>query len=260
MAKRDSALEHLHPVVRNKIKKLTRLFEEEKLPFRLFEGFRSPQRQDSLFAQGRTKPGNRVTKARPWSSYHQYGVAGDFVLFINGRWSWDDKGDRAQWWTRLHDMAHKVGLEPLSWEKPHLQLQDLSLSDLCAGRYPEGGDDDWAENMEDAIETWSEQPQAPPLPFDLPQRPAIVTEAGGEEEEQGTLIMSSATRNRYRVVARRGLRVREGAGQDFDIVDVLPLNQVVAVLEMKGDWCLVDVEGDGIADGYCFGGYLVPER
>ncbi len=42
-------------------------------------------------------------------------------------------------------------------------------------------------------------------------------------------------------------------------MDVLPLNQVVTVLKVNGDWSLVDVEGDGSADGYCFSSYLVPE-
>ncbi len=256
MARRDTNLQNIHPVVREKIKELVKMFENENLPFRLFEGFRSPQRQASLYDQGRTKPGNIVTRAKPWSSYHQYGVAGDFVLFIDGNWSWDDRGERAQWWTRLHEMARTVGLKPLSWELPHLQLQNLSLNDLLAGRYPDGGDDDWAENLEDAIETWAGQPAAPPLPFNRPQRPAMnTTDVDGESQPAA----SSFTRNRYRVIARRGLRLREGAGQNFDIMEVLPLNQVVTVLKVEGDWSLVDVEGDGSADGYCFSSYLVPE-
>ena len=255
MARRDTNLQNLHPVVRDKINELTTLFEAESLPFRLFEGFRSPQRQAGLYAQGRSKPGRIVTKAQPWSSYHQYGVAGDFVLFIDGKWSWDDSGERAQWWTRLHELARNVGLKPLSWELPHLQLQDLTLNDLKAGRYPEGGDDDWAENLEDAIETWAGPPLPPPLPFNLPQRPAIDTSAGDGESEPSAGLLAA---NRYRVIARSGLRLREGAGQDFDIVGVLPLNQTVTVLSVTGKWSLVDIEGDGIADGYCFGGYLVP--
>jgi peptidoglycan L-alanyl-D-glutamate endopeptidase CwlK len=69
-----------------------------------------------------------VTNAGPWSSHHQYGVAGDFVLFIHGNWSWDDTGERRQRWAKLHEFAHRVGLEPLSWERPHLQLRDVSLN------------------------------------------------------------------------------------------------------------------------------------
>lgn len=256
---RDRVLEHLHPTFREKYNRLTQMLTEENLPFRMFEGFRSPERQANLYAKGRTKPGSIVTKAKPWSSYHQYGVACDFVLYIDGKWSWDDKGDRARWWARLHELAKMVGLQPLSWEKPHLQIQGLSLSDLRAGRYPTGGDDGWAENLEEAIESWLGHPQAPPLPHGQPQRPPIVPGPADDEEKPDTHAASGGGGKRYRVVARRGLRLREGASQKFDIVDVLPLNRVVQVLKVVGDWYLVDVEGDGIADGYCFGDYLIPE-
>lgn len=56
--------------------------------------------QDALYAQGRTKPGAVVTKARGGQSYHNYGLAVDVVLLIdkdgNGTYetaSWDTRGD-----------------------------------------------------------------------------------------------------------------------------------------------------------------------
>lgn len=56
--------------------------------------------QDALFAQGRTKPGRIVTKARSGSSMHNYGLAIDVVLLLDrdgdGKYteaSWDTKGD-----------------------------------------------------------------------------------------------------------------------------------------------------------------------
>ncbi len=61
---------------------------------------------------------------------------------------------------------------------------------------------------------------------------------------------------RYRVIARRGLRLREGPGTEYDIVDVLRSGQVVTVAGMNGDWFQVDIEGDGLADGYCHSGFL----
>jgi len=89
---------------REKVLKLINLFEENDLPFRMFEGFRSPQRQDYLYQQGRSRPGNIITNARPWTSFHQYGLAADFVLFINNKWSWDtsSKINRDRW-TKLHE-------------------------------------------------------------------------------------------------------------------------------------------------------------
>ena len=56
--------------------------------------------QDGLYAQGRTKPGAIVTKAKGGQSYHNYGLAIDIVLLVdkdkNGTFetaSWDVKTD-----------------------------------------------------------------------------------------------------------------------------------------------------------------------
>ncbi len=246
---------HLHPILRERIAEVEQRLAEEELPFAMFEGFRSPQRQANLFAQGRTRPGPRVTKANAWSSYHQYGVAADFVLRIDGRWSWDDAGARARHWQRLHELAGEVGLRPLSWEKPHLQLEGVALSALRDGVYPPGGDETWAENLADAIESWLGEPPAPPVPDILPQRPALAT----EQDEAGEVSASAPNQRlskRVRVTARSGLRVRAGPGPSFDVTRVLPLHSEVFVLNVAGDWCLIDQGGDGLADGYCFGGYL----
>ena len=126
--KRDQELTHLHPFFREKVEALLDKLSLGGLPFRVFEGFRSPQRQHYLFEQGRTRPGTIVTKARPWTSYHQYGLAADFVLHVDGRWSWDTSGDNSQMWTRLHELARENQLTPLSWELPHLQLPGLDIS------------------------------------------------------------------------------------------------------------------------------------
>lgn len=50
--------------------------------------------QDALFAQGRTKPGSVVTNAKGGLSMHNYGLAIDIVLILDGKTaSWDVKGD-----------------------------------------------------------------------------------------------------------------------------------------------------------------------
>jgi peptidoglycan L-alanyl-D-glutamate endopeptidase CwlK len=50
--------------------------------------------QDALFAQGRTKPGGVVTNAKGGLSMHNYGLAVDIVLILDGKTaSWDVKGD-----------------------------------------------------------------------------------------------------------------------------------------------------------------------
>lgn len=59
------------------------------IPLKVFETFRTRRRQSELWAQGRTAPGKKITWVRPGESYHNYGLAVDLVLFIDGQWTWD---------------------------------------------------------------------------------------------------------------------------------------------------------------------------
>jgi peptidoglycan L-alanyl-D-glutamate endopeptidase CwlK len=170
---RDTKLDHLHPTVRSAAQQVLQRAAAEGHPFELFEAFRTPQRQNYLWAQGRTRPGPIVTRAKPWSSYHQYGLAVDLVLRINGQWSWTTSGQYADSWERMNELGRNAGLEPLSWELPHLQMAGLKISELRGGDYPAGGDDSWAENLEAAIAGWAGTPAPPPPPEQLPIRPAI---------------------------------------------------------------------------------------
>ena len=83
--------------------------------FKLYEGFRHPSRQVHLIAKG-------TTKAGPWQSAHQFGLAADFVPVepgSNWMWTWDVPSAE---WNYLHEMARRRGLlAPISWDKPHIQ-------------------------------------------------------------------------------------------------------------------------------------------
>ena len=175
-SQRDSNLMYLHPTFRSKAQAVLNACGGEQLRFRIFEGFRSPQRQQYLYEQGRTRSGNKVTNARPWTSYHQYGLAADFVIYQDDHWSWESAGEKAGWWKRLHEIGRAIGLEPLSWETPHLQLTGVSIGDLQEGWYPPDGDTAWAENLEAAIISWTGIPQSPQSPVILAQRPPIEPE------------------------------------------------------------------------------------
>jgi peptidoglycan L-alanyl-D-glutamate endopeptidase CwlK len=51
--------------------------------------YRTFEESAALYAQGRTTPGQIVTNAQPGQSYHNYGLAVDFGLIINGQVSYD---------------------------------------------------------------------------------------------------------------------------------------------------------------------------
>jgi len=167
---RRTDFDALHPAMREAVLHVYRRCADEGIPFRMFEGFRTPQRQAWLYAQGRSRPGAKVTNAEPWTSCHQYGLAADFVLWLDNRWSWSTTGGHGRLWSRLHEFGGEAGLEPLSWELPHLQVADLRIADLQAGRYPDSGDDAWRDNLEAAAINWSGSPDGPSI---MSARPEI---------------------------------------------------------------------------------------
>ncbi|MDB5451974.1 MAG: hypothetical protein JWO33_552, partial [Caulobacteraceae bacterium] len=58
------------------------------------------------------------------------------------------------------------------------------------------------------------------------------------------------------VNARSGLRLRAGPGVEFDSVRLLPFGTGVRPLKTVSAWTMVDLEGDGVADGFVSGAYL----
>lgn len=85
---------------------------------REFETWRSPIRQLELLREGKTK-------AAPWQSAHQYGMAVDFVPFRYGEvgragtWTWDVE---AGVWDHLRKRAHELGLAcELDWDRCHVE-------------------------------------------------------------------------------------------------------------------------------------------
>ena len=74
----------LHPYLQVKLKQALRKCNSKGLYLIITEGIRTKKYQDSLYAQGRTKPGMIVTyaKGKSYSSQHQWGIA--FDIAING--------------------------------------------------------------------------------------------------------------------------------------------------------------------------------
>jgi len=148
---RDPA--QLHPSFRAALDRLLAQLAAETLPFRVFEAFRTPERQEWLYAQGRTRAGSIVTNARGWASFHQYGMAADLVLFIDGRWSWSSDGPLAAHWARLRELAREVGLRTLSWEEPHVEWP-VTIAEATEAPMLASGDPGWRDNLEASVARW----------------------------------------------------------------------------------------------------------
>jgi hypothetical protein len=61
---------------------------------------------------------------------------------------------------------------------------------------------------------------------------------------------------RARVNARSGLLLRTGPGTEFPRLQSLPLNTQVFVLGHSGVWAKIDLQGDGVIDGFCHSDFL----
>lgn len=60
----------------------------------------------------------------------------------------------------------------------------------------------------------------------------------------------------YAVTARSGLRLRRGPGTGFAAMRTVPFGALVHGLGRTGEWMLVDLQGDGWADGHMHAAYL----
>lgn len=128
--------EELQPLAR-------RLIDDcERIGIRLliYSTFRDFEAQDAIYAQGRTKPGKIVTRARAGQSYHNYKMAFDAVpLDSKGQPAWNAS---TMIWKNIGECARRLGLEwGGEWkfrDLPHFQLTNgLSLKELQK-KYPHG--------------------------------------------------------------------------------------------------------------------------
>jgi peptidoglycan L-alanyl-D-glutamate endopeptidase CwlK len=131
----------LHPDVVQKAELVRQIAAEQGILIRYTDGYRSFDQQDALYNQGRTTEGPVVTNARGGQSYHNYGLAIDFVLtdhYGNAHWELDRdiNGNGVSDWEDVGNIAKSVGFTwGGDWESfpdyPHLQLDyGMSLADL----------------------------------------------------------------------------------------------------------------------------------
>ena len=108
----------LHPKIREEVASIVReanIALTGRASVRISQGLRTISEQNALYAQGRTdKTKKIVTNAKGGSSYHNYGLAVDVVLILDGKTaSWDDKtdfdGDKVSDWMEVVAIFKKYG-------------------------------------------------------------------------------------------------------------------------------------------------------
>ncbi len=140
-------LEDLHPVTREKTEAFLQRAKEKGIDVLIYCTYRSPEEQEVLYMQGRleqfgitleelnkrrVKLGlwrltekeakRKVTNAKPWQSFHQYGLAFDCVPLQGGKPDWNN----IEAYRTLGSIASEIGLEWAGgWrrfrELPHFQ-------------------------------------------------------------------------------------------------------------------------------------------
>lgn len=153
----------LHPVFRERLVLLSEALARRGMQAMITDGLRTVAEQDALFAQGRTKPGPKVTNARGGQSNHNYGLAVDMYPVINGKIFVDvPKGASVEFRRTFNAIQDAIGEESerlgLFWgarfhgisDTPHVQLlpeQELRPSEAFKILNKAGGNLEavWAE-------------------------------------------------------------------------------------------------------------------
>lgn len=136
----------IYPKLQRKLDQLVVNCSARGLDYWAISGYRSPEEQDGLYAQGRTKPGNIVTKAKGGQSAHNFGVAVDFCADKDMERAGLQPDWNAASYAILAEEAKKLGLEAGFYWKfkdcPHVQLplgkHGIKMSHLYA-KYKAGG-------------------------------------------------------------------------------------------------------------------------
>lgn len=132
-------LEKVHPILKAKVLALIDLAQKEGYDLRVVQGLRTVEEQNELYAQGRTKPGKKVTNAKGGQSNHNYGCAVDLGFYVNGQISWEDK-----FYFNIGRWAAAVGLDwGGNWktikDRPHVELPNLPKPAVLLPIYQKGG-------------------------------------------------------------------------------------------------------------------------
>jgi peptidoglycan L-alanyl-D-glutamate endopeptidase CwlK len=119
----EKTIATLLPEVRPMARMLVQKAAANGIEIKVISGLRSYEEQDALYAQGRSRPGNKVTNARGGFSNHNFGIAFDIGVFQGTRYLADSPKYRA-----VGVLGQELGLEwGGNWtsivDQPHFQLR-----------------------------------------------------------------------------------------------------------------------------------------
>jgi peptidoglycan L-alanyl-D-glutamate endopeptidase CwlK len=134
------SLDELLPTVKRKVESFLMSAKNEGIDLLVTSTYRDAESQNSLYAQGRTKPGRIVTNAKAGQSWHNWRCAVDVVPIRNGKPVWGTTGPDLELWMRVGELGEEAGLEWAGrWKRfrefPHFQYTaGLTLKDLQSGK------------------------------------------------------------------------------------------------------------------------------
>lgn len=191
-------LELLKSKVKELAEKLINECKQQGHQITITQTLRTIEEQDTLYAQGRTKPGDIVTKAKGGYSLHNFGVAFDICPIVNGKAVWNDTA----LFKKIGEVGMKIGLEwGGTWanfpDSPHFQyLAGYSLADFRNNKV------DWKKFELDSV----------------------------------TLPNSQNTLPVLKITAQDGLNVRGGPGTGHAKLGKLAFAETVIPLEKASGW------------------------
>jgi peptidoglycan L-alanyl-D-glutamate endopeptidase CwlK len=129
-------IEDLHPTVQKMCIDFKEKCLKAGIDVLITSTYRDFESQAEIYAQGRTKPGRKVTNAPAGKSYHNWRIAFDFVPVVHGKAMWNDTAT----FERCGVIAESCGLEWAGrWktfkELAHCQYTGgLTLADFNNGK------------------------------------------------------------------------------------------------------------------------------
>jgi peptidoglycan L-alanyl-D-glutamate endopeptidase CwlK len=129
-------IDELKPHVASLCSAFIKACDEQGIDIVITSTYRDSESQNVLYAQGRTKPGKKVTNAKAGQSYHQFRVAFDFVPIVHGKAQWND----ISLFEKCGKIGKKLGMEwtgdwKIMKEYAHFQhTGGLTLADFQSGK------------------------------------------------------------------------------------------------------------------------------